>query len=227
MSETWNAVDQYLCEQLVGHDPALEAALASSTAAGLPAIAVSPNEGKWLHLMALTLGARRILELGTLGGYSAIWLARALPEGGQLVTLEADARHAEVARASLARAGLAARVDLRVGPALESLPVLAAERGAPFDFTFLDADKVNNPEYFDWAVRLSRPGALIVVDNVVREGRVIDASSADPSVRGVRRLLEQVASDLRVSATAFQTVGAKGWDGMLVARVRRPGEAGA
>jgi predicted O-methyltransferase YrrM len=216
---SWAAVDEYLHERLLPHDAALAAALAASDAAGLPAIAVSPSQGKLLHLLALSAGAVRILEIGTLGGYSAIWMARALPAGGRLVTLEADPKHAEVARANLARAGLAEVAEVRLGPALETLPQLAAEAAAPFDFIFIDADKPSNPEYFAWALRLSRPGSLIVVDNVVRDGRVIDGANDDAGVRGVRRLFDLISAESRVSATAIQTVGLKGWDGLVLARV--------
>jgi predicted O-methyltransferase YrrM len=217
--EQWTAVDRYFTDLLVTPDAALEAALQASAAAGLPSIHVSPNQGKLLHLLARVQGARRILEIGTLGGYSAIWLARALPAGGQLITLEADPRHAEVARANLARAGLAEVVDLRLGQALQTLPQLVAEGRDPFDLIFLDADKRNYPEYFAWALRLSRRGSVIVVDNVVRKGAVIDASSGDPDVQGVRRFNELLAAEPRVSATAIQTVGSKGYDGFALALV--------
>jgi len=217
--ESWAAVDAYVHDRMVPHDEALAAALAASDAAGLPAIAVSPSQGKLLQILAQVLGARRILEVGTLGGYSAIWMARALPPDGRLVTLEADPKHAEVARANLARAGLAAVAEVRVGPALETLPRLAAEGAGPFDLVFIDADKPSNPDYFTWALRLTRPGALILVDNVVREGRVLDAASEDASVRGVRRLFDLIAAEPRVNATALQTVGIKGWDGLAIARV--------
>ncbi|MEO5617764.1 MAG: O-methyltransferase [Candidatus Eisenbacteria bacterium] len=216
---SWAAVDEYLHERLVPHDAALAAALAASEAAGLPAIAVSPSQGKLLHLLALAVGATRILEVGTLGGYSAIWLGRALPPGGQLVTLESDPKHAEVARANLANAGLAGVTEVRLGKALESLPRLVAEGAAPFDLVFIDADKPSNPDYFTWALKLARPGSLILVDNVVREGSVLDAASDDAGVRGVRRLFDVLASEPRVSATAIQTVGLKGWDGLVLARV--------
>jgi predicted O-methyltransferase YrrM len=215
----WSAVDDYLTDQLVRPDPALTAALESSEAAGLPPINVTPNQGKLLQVLARALGARRILEIGTLGGYSTIWLARALPAGGRLVTLELEPKHAEVARANLARAGLDGVAQVRVGPALESLPGLAAEGLAPFDLIFIDADKPSNPDYFSWALRLSRPGSLIVVDNVVRAGAVADPASEDPAVRGVRRLNELLASEPRVSATAIQTVGDKGHDGLAFALV--------
>jgi predicted O-methyltransferase YrrM len=217
--DLWTAVDRYITGLLAPHDSALESALAASAAAGLPDIQVSPNQGKFLNLLARLSSARAILELGTLGGYSTIWLARALPKDGRLVTLEADAKHAEVARANIARAGLAGIVELRLGPALETLPKLAAEERGPFDLTFIDADKPNIPEYFAWALKLSRRGSLIIVDNVVRDGAVIDATSDDPSVQGVRRFNELLAAESRVSATAIQTVGSKGYDGFAIALV--------
>jgi predicted O-methyltransferase YrrM len=220
--ERWTAVDRYLGDLLASDDPVLEAALAASAAAGLPAINVSPVQGKLLHLLARAIGARNVLEIGTLGGYSTIWLARALPEGGRLISLEADARHAEVARANIARAGLQAVVEVRLGMALDTLPELAAEGREPFDFVFIDADKPNNAAYFDWALKLSRPGSIIVVDNVVRDGDVIDADSDSSTVQGVRRLLERIAAEPRVSATAIQTVGAKGYDGFAIALVTSP-----
>lgn len=220
MSEdTWGTVDAYILDNVVEEDSALRAALADSRAAGLPDIAVSAAHGKLLSLWAQTLGARRILEIGTLGGYSTIWLARALPHDGALISLEYEAKHAELARKNLARAGVAERVTIRVGAALDSLPVLAKESQGPFDLTFIDADKQNIPAYFDWARRLSRPGSLIIVDNVVRRGAVIDASTADAAVQGVRKLYASLKGDRRVSATAVQTVGSKGYDGFLVARV--------
>jgi len=217
--DEWTAVDQYLTHLLVRPDSVLDAALADSADRGLPAINVSPPQGKFLHLLARMLGARRILEVGTLGGYSTIWLARGLPPGGRLVTLEADSIHAEVARANLDRAGLLRVVDIRLGPALETLPKLAAEAGGPFDFIFIDADKPSTPEYFAWALKLSRPGSLIVVDNVVRKGGVADPANTDANVRGVRRCLEMMAAEPRVTATAIQTVGGKGYDGFAVAVV--------
>jgi predicted O-methyltransferase YrrM len=217
--DQWQAVDRYLSEQLALSDEALDAALEASAAAGLPAINVAPTHGKLLHLLALLVGARRILEIGTLGGYSTIWLARALPPEGRLITLEADVKHAGVARANIARAGLEELVELRLGAALETLPKIAAEGGGPFDLIFIDADKQNIPHYFDWALQLARRGSLIVVDNVVRGGAVIDAGSSDTSVQGVRRFLEMLAAEPRVSATAIQTVGLKGYDGFAVARV--------
>jgi predicted O-methyltransferase YrrM len=217
--ELWTAVDHYITDLLVPPDVALEAAQRASVAAGLPAIAVAPNQGKLLHLLARIQGARNILEIGTLGGYSTIWLARALPAGGRLITLEADAKHAEVARANIARAGLAEVVEVRLGRALDTLPMLEAEGRGPFDFTFIDADKPGIPEYFVWALRMSRAGSVIVVDNVIRDGEVADAASADPNVLGVRRFNEMLAGEPRVSATTIQTVGSKGYDGLTIALV--------
>ena len=216
----WTAVERWLDAHLLAPDPTLDAVLAANAAAGLPAHDVSPSQGKLLHLLARIAGARAVLEIGTLGAYSTIWLARALPADGVVVTLEADARHAEVARANLARAGVASRVELRVGAALETLPLLAAERRTPFDLVFIDADKRSNVAYLDWALRLARPGAAIVIDNVVRDGAVLDASSADETVRGVRALAERLADEPRIDATALQTVGGKGWDGFVLALVR-------
>ncbi|MEW2502123.1 O-methyltransferase [Amycolatopsis sp. CA-161197] len=215
--ELWTAVDDYLAEALIPADPVLDAALAESGAAGLPAIAVSPTQGKLLHLLALTAGARSILEIGTLGGYSTIWLARALPPGGTLVTCEYEPKHAAVARANLDRAGFGPEVaDIRVGAALDTLPTLTG----PFDFVFIDADKANLAPYVAEAVRLSRPGTTIVVDNVVRDGAVLEAASTDPSVRGVREMFAALTGDDRLEATAIQTVGDKGYDGFVLARVR-------
>ncbi len=218
-NELWSAVDRYIIESLVPTDPALDAALKASSEAGLPAINVSPNEGKLLMMLARLLGARNILEIGTLGGYSTIWLARALPAGGRLITLESEAKHGEVARANLARAGLSDVVELRLGRALDTLPQLAAEGRGPFDLIFVDADKPNNAEYFAWSLKLSRPGTLIIVDNVVRSGAVIEHENNDPKILGTRRLYEAVAAEPRVSATAIQTVGSKGYDGLLLALV--------
>jgi predicted O-methyltransferase YrrM len=215
MREKWEAVDAYLCERLLPPDEALAAALSANAAAGLPAIDVAPNQGKLLHILARMAGARRILEIGTLGGYSTIWLARALPEGGRLTTLEAVPRHAEIARANIARAGLADRVDLRVGRAIDTLPELDPDD--PFDFVFIDADKPGNPDYLDFSIRLTRPGAVIVCDNVVRDGRVTDPHSTDPNVIGVRTMFDRIAADPRLVATALQTVGVKGWDGFAIA----------
>ncbi len=201
------------------HDEELQAALDAAEAARLPAIQVSPPQGRLLQLLARLQGARTVLEFGTLGGYSTILLARALPEGGRLITLEANAEFAEVARANIERAGLAGVVELRVGPALEALPVLAEEGAGPFDFTFIDADKVNTPNYFTWALDHSRPGSLIVADNVVRDGSLADATSPDPATKAQRRLHEMLAGDPRVTATTIQTVGSKGYDGFTVALV--------
>jgi predicted O-methyltransferase YrrM len=211
-------VDRYVTALLVRPDAALEAAHEASAAAGLPAHDVSAPQGKLLELLAKAIGARAILELGTLGGYSTIWLARALPPGGRLVTLEVEPRYAEVARTNLARAGLAGVVEVRVGPALETLPQLEG----PFDLIFLDADKAESPDYLEWALRLSRPGTLIVADNVVRGGAVADAASDDPRVRGIRRFNELVAAEPRLEATVIQTVGSKGWDGFALIRRREP-----
>jgi predicted O-methyltransferase YrrM len=217
--ELWTKVDDYINETLVPGDSALENAVQKSNEAGLPQIQVSPSQGKLLHLLARTIGARRILEIGTLGGYSTIWLARALPPDGKLITLEFSPKHAEVAKANIAAADLVEKVELRLGPALETLPKLAAERQAPFDFIFIDADKKSMPEYFDWALRLSRKGSLIFADNVVRSGGVVDATNTDPEIQGVRRFYQALHSEPRVCATAVQTVGGKGYDGYALALV--------
>ena len=220
MSEkTWSAVDDYLCNLFLPHDAVLEETLATSVAGGLPEIQVSPTQGKLLHFLARMHGAKRILEFGTLGGYSTIWLARALPADGRLVTLESEPKHAEVARANIARAGLEKIVDLRLGPALQTLPQLAAEKQGPFDLIFIDADKEGYPEYFRWALRFSRRGTVIIADNVVRKGAVIEPNHDDPRVQGVRRFFELVAAEPRVTTTAIQTVGCKGYDGFAVALV--------
>src|SRR5437762_494659 len=199
--EQWTAVDRYFADLLHAPDPALDEALRSSAAAGLPSIAVSPNLGKLLHLLARNMGARLILEIGTLGGYSTIWLGRALPADGRLVTLEYEPRHAEVARANLARAGLAGKVEVIVGRAIDTLPTLAAQKSGQFDLIFIDADKPGYADYLPWAMRLSRAGSLIIADNVVRKGAVVDAKSADANVQGVRRFVELVAAERRLSAT--------------------------
>jgi len=217
--DQWSSVERYIVDAVVGADPVLEAAIADSAAAGLPPIAVSPNEGKFLHLLARAIGAQRILEIGTLGGYSAIWLGRALSSDGTLITLEAVEKHAEVARKNIARAGLADRVDLRLGRALETLPKILAAREGPFDLIFIDADKPAICDYFEWSLKLARPGTMIVVDNVVRTGKIVDANSADASVQGVRRFYQMLASEKRASATAIQTVGSKGYDGFSIAIV--------
>ena len=217
--EQWTAVDRYFADLLVPPDAALEAALQASVAAGLPPINVSPNQGKLLQLLARIQNARTILEIGTLGGYSTIWLARALPPGGRLVTLEADPKHAEVARANLARAGLAGVVELRLGHALDTLPQLVKEGRGPFDLIFIDADKPGYADYLAWALKLSRVSSLIIADNVVRRGAVVDAVSADAMVQGVRRFNAMLAAEPRVSATAIQTVSSKGYDGFAIAVV--------
>jgi predicted O-methyltransferase YrrM len=215
----WTEVDDYVERQLLPHDDTLAAALAASRDAGLPALQVSSVQGKLLNLLARAQRARMILEVGSLGGYSTTWLARALPPGGRMVTLELDPRHAQVATANLARAGLDDVVEVRVAPAATSLAALAAEGAGPFDLVFIDADKESNAQYFGWAVRLARPGTLIIVDNVVRQGALLDADSPDADVQGTRRLFEAVAAEPRVDATAVQTVGVKGHDGWLVAVV--------
>jgi predicted O-methyltransferase YrrM len=217
MSErAWSDVDRLLVETLLPPDAALSAALADSDAGGLPAINVAPNQGKLLMLLAQMAGARRILEVGTLGGYSTIWLARALPADGELVTLEYSPKHAEVARRNIARAGFAAQVEVKVGAAIDTLPTLAG----PFDFIFIDADKQGYPDYFRWALQLSRPGTVIVADNVVRAGKVL-APAGDAMAEGVLRMMQLAAAEPRVSATAVQTVGSKGWDGFALIRVER------
>jgi predicted O-methyltransferase YrrM len=215
-SERWTQVDQYLSDTFGLSDPALERALASSQAAGLPPIAVSAPQGKFLHLLARMVNARRILEIGTLGGYSAIWLARALPVDGRLISLEIEPRNARVASENIERAGLNEKVEIRVGRALDLLPKIESEGLGPFDFFFIDADKPSNPDYFRWALKLARPGSVIVVDNVIRDGAVADAASRDASVIGVRKLNEAIAQEPRVSATAIQTVGNKGYDGFAL-----------
>lgn len=223
--DTWQAVDDFIGRHLVHGDDVLDRAVEDAAEAGLPSIAVSAAQGKLLHVLARSVGARTALEIGTLGGYSAIWIARALAPGGRLVSIEADPRHAQVARASLARAGLAEVVDVRVGRALDVLPQVAEELGPEaFDLAFVDADKASNADYFMWALGLVRPGGFIVVDNVVRGGAVVDAAATDADSVGTRRLFEVVGAEPRVVATAIQTVGAKGYDGFLVALVTPPGE---
>jgi predicted O-methyltransferase YrrM len=217
--QRWSAVDRYIADLLLPPDPSLDAALEASAAAGLPAHNVSPAQGKLLQLLALMQGAQTILEIGALGGYSAIWLGRALPAGGRLVALEADPGYATVARANVDRAGLADIVEVRVGRALDTLPLLAQEGQGPFDMIFIDADKRSNAEYLAWALELSRPGSVIVADNVVRGGAVAGDGDGDASVQGVRRFYELLASDPRVSATAIQTVGLKGHDGFAIGLV--------
>lgn len=215
--ETWTAVDDYLNDRIVNPDDALSAAVQASRAAGLPDIAVTAPQGKLLNLLARAMGARRILEIGTLGGYSAIWLARALPAGGRLTSLEYSPKHAEVARANLARAGLAEVAEVRVGPGLELIPSLTG----PFDFFFIDADKEGYPDYFRACLGLSRPGSFMVFDNVVREGKIIDSATRDPAVRAMRQLYDAIAAEPRVEATSLQTVGAKGYDGFCMVLVSR------
>ncbi len=217
--DAWRAVDAHFDALFVPDDPVLAGALAASAAAGLPAIHVAPTQGKFLHLLARLCGARAVLEIGTLGGYSTIWFARALPAGGRVVTLEADARHAAVARANFERAGLEGVIELREGRALDTLAAVEADGRGPFDLVFIDADKESAPEYVAWAVRLARRGTVIVLDNVVRGGAVADPHSPDARVQGVRRALELLAADPRVSTTALQTVGAKGYDGFALAVV--------
>jgi len=215
----WASVDRYLTDTLIPPDPALDAALAANQAANLPSIDVSPIQGKLLQLLAETQQAHRILEIGTLGGYSTINLARALPPGGKLITLELDPHHAEVALANIARAGLAHAVELRLGPALDSLAQLHAERVEPFDLVFFDANKDDYPHYLAAALKLSRSGTLLLADNVIRDGAIVDPTSPDPNVQGVRRFLELLAADPRIASTAIQTVGSKGYDGFALARV--------
>ena len=215
--DRWDAVDAYTTGLLQPADPVLEAAV--KEAAGLPNIAVSAAQGQFLHLLARAIRARRILEIGTLGGYSAIWLGRALPDDGRLISLELEERHAEVARRNFARARLDSKIEVQVGPALESLATLRADRGEPFDLVFIDADKRNTPEYFSAAIDLAHAGSLIVVDNVVRQGKLIDSESEDPDAAGMRRLIEQMGADRRVVPAVIQTVGVKGWDGFAFALV--------
>lgn len=218
--ETWTAVDEYVSGLLASHDEALEAAIAAGDEAGLPSIQVSPPQGKLLEILARSIDARTALEFGTLAGYSTIWLGRALPAGGRLITLEAEPAYAEVARANVERAGLGDLVDIRVGPALETLPRLAEEGAGPFDLVFIDADKVNTPEYFAWSLEQTRPGGLIVADNVIRDGALVDPETEDPSIPAQRRFHEMLASEPRVEATTIQTVGGKGYDGFSIALVK-------
>jgi len=218
-AKAWTTVDNYLNDTLLKPDTALEAALQANTAAGLPEIDVAPNQGKFLQLLAQLRGAKRVLEIGTLGGYSTICLARALPSTGKLITLELNPKHAAVARTNIDRAGLSHLVEVRIGPALDSLAQLEAAHNEPFDLIFIDADKPNNPHYLAFAIKLSRPGTLILCDNVIRDGDVANASSTDPNTRGARQLLEAIAANPHLSATALQTVGSKGWDGFAMALV--------
>jgi predicted O-methyltransferase YrrM len=217
--EIWKQVDSFFTDALIPADPALGAALAANHEADLPAIDVTPLQGKFLELMIRATGARRVLEIGTLGGYSTIWMARAVGPAGNVVTLEIDPHHAEVAQRNLDNAGLAERVDLRVEPASEALAALVAERSAPFDFIFIDADKAGYPDYIQWSLKLSRPGTLIIADNVVRDGKVIEPGNPDPNIQGVRRFTELVAAEPRLSTTVLQSVGSKGYDGFAIAVV--------
>jgi predicted O-methyltransferase YrrM len=220
VDERWAAVDRYFSEMLSLSDAAVDAAMATNRAADLPAIDVTPNQGKLLQLLAQMIGARRILEIGTLGGYSTIWLARAVPADGKVITLELSAKHAEIARSNIAGANLSHLVDIRIGAALDTLPKLQEEKAEPFDLIFIDADKTNNAEYVRWALKLARHGTLIIIDNVVRDGAVIDAASTDKDVQGARHLFEMLASEPRLNSTALQTVGSKGYDGFALAIVR-------
>ena len=218
--ELWTSVDDYIGEMLVKQDASLDAAVAASDAGGLPPIQVSPPQGKFLAMLVTLMGARNILEVGTLGGYSTIWMARAIPDGGKVVTLEIDQKHADVAAQNFENAGVSHKVELHVGNARETLPKLIEKGYGPFDLSFIDADKGSNPDYFGWALDMSHPGSVIIVDNVIRDGKVVDASSDDPSVLGVRRLNELMAGNPRIDATALQTVGVKGYDGFSIAIVR-------
>jgi predicted O-methyltransferase YrrM len=215
----WIDVDRYFVETLRLSDPILDAAMKANAAAELPAIDVAPNQGRLLHLLAKLVQAKKILEIGTLGGYSTIWLARALGRDGRLISLEFSPKHADVAKSNIQRAGLSDRVQIRVGAALDSLPMIEKEGIAPFDFIFIDADKPNNPGYLEWAIKLSRPGTLIIVDNVVRDGEIVDANSSDPTITGTRKMFDLMSRDARVTATALQTVGSKGYDGFAMAVV--------
>jgi predicted O-methyltransferase YrrM len=217
--DVWDAVDNYFEKMLIPHDSVLDDALAACVAANLPAIQVSSVQGKLLHLLARIMGARNILEIGTLGGYSTIWMARALPEGGRIITLEADPKHAEVARKNFARAGVEGKIELRLGKALETLPQVATDGRGPFDMFFIDANKSNMPEYFEWSLKLARRGSVIIADNVVREGAVLDGNSKDADIQGIRRFLEMVGKEKRVSGTALQTVSTKNYDGFALVLV--------
>jgi predicted O-methyltransferase YrrM len=217
--KVWEAVDQYLDKMLIPPDSTLKGALATASKAKLPAIQVSSVQGKLLHLLVRIMGARNILEIGTLGGYSTIWMARALPEGGRIITLEADPKHAEVARKNFVRCGVENKVELRLGKALDTLPQVAADGRGPFDMFFIDANKSNMPEYFEWSLKLARAGSVIIADNVVREGAVLDAKSKDADIQGVRRFLEMVGKEKRVSGTALQTVSTKNYDGFALVLV--------
>ncbi|MGO9438108.1 MAG: O-methyltransferase [Terracidiphilus sp.] len=216
--KVWTEVDRYF-DRLISPDPALDAAVAANRKADLPAIDVTPLQGKFLELLVRLAGARRVLEIGTLGGYSTLWLARALPQDGKVITLELEPRHADIARTNLHNGGVLDRVDIRVGPAAESLQALVASGAAPFDFIFIDADKAGYPDYLDWSLKLSRPGTLIVADNVVRDGKVTEPDNPDPNIQGVRRFTDLIAAEPRLSTTVIQTVGSKGYDGFALAIV--------
>lgn len=222
MHRQWAEIDAYFAERFVPSDPTLDAVLAANADALLPPHDVSPLQGRFLELLVRMTRASRVLEIGTLGAYSTIWMARALPHNGRIVTLESDDRHARIAHANIERAGLTGRIDLRIGPALTTLPALEAEQLGPFDLVFIDADKPSNPDYLDWALRLTRPGSVIIGDNVVRDGAVADPGSSEPSVLGVRRFADLIAEEPRLIATAMQTVGVKGWDGFAMALVVNP-----
>jgi predicted O-methyltransferase YrrM len=221
--QPWGAVDKYICDLLLAPDPALDAALEASREGGLPAINVAPNQGKLLNLLVRSVGARSVLEIGTLGGYSTIWMARALGDGGRLITLEAVPKHASIAQANLERAGVADMVEVRVGAALGSLERLAEEGAGPFDLIFIDADKENTRAYFEWCLKLSHVGTVIVVDNVVRAGGIIDGDTTDAQVLGMREWLDYASEERRVDVTAVQTVGSKGYDGFALAYVNEAG----
>ncbi len=216
--KVWTEVDRYF-DRLISPDTALDAAVAANRKADLPAIDVTPLQGKFLELLVRLAGARRVLEIGTLGGYSTLWLARALPQDGKVITLELEPRHADIARTNLHNGGVLDRVDIRVGPAAESLQALVASGAAPFDFIFIDADKAGYPDYLDWSLKLSRPGTLIVADNVVRDGKVTEPDNPDPNIQGVRRFTDLIAAEPRLSTTVIQTVGSKGYDGFALAIV--------
>lgn len=217
--EQWTAVDDYFAQHLIPPDPVLDAALQAAQAAELPEIQVSLNQGQMLAVLVKLVNARRILEIGTLGGYSTLWMARAMPADGHIITLEYEPKHAEVARANFAQAGVADQIEIRVGKALDTLPQLEAEGAGPFDLVFIDADKPNNTPYFEWALKLTRRGSLIITDNVVRQGAILDPDHADERVQGVQRFFERIAHEPRVSSTALQTVGSKGWDGLVLSVV--------
>jgi predicted O-methyltransferase YrrM len=215
-AKIWEKVDQYIEEKLIPHDPVLESVLEENRKAGLPAIDVTPTQGKLLHVLAKMHGSKRILEIGTLGGYSSIWMAGALPPEGKLITIEREERHAEVAKANIKRASLQHLIEVRVGDALEQLAQLKEEQNGPFDLIFIDADKPNNPHYLKWALYFSRPGTVIIGDNVIRDGEIINDASEDPRVNGVREFFDLLAQEKRVVATAIQTVGSKGYDGFAI-----------